>query len=602
MPTFLDFETTSEVDIKTAGAAPYVRDASTDVICMSYAVDDGPVMTWRPGQDLPELPTPFVAHNAAFDRGIWQEVMVPKYGAKPVDSWKCSSSRAASAGLPRSLELACAAVGLEGKDLSGSRVMLKYAKDPSLEIPAEDLKTIVIYCERDVEATRELWEQLPSMGASEVAASDLDWRINENGIPVDVESCRNAVAAVLRMKDNANLEVARITGGAATTINQRAKILTWAESMGYALPDLRAETVRDALTQELPAEVKELLELRQSVGLSSLSKFSALLSRVCQDGRIRGSHLFYGAHTGRWSSRGAQFQNIPRGDSDKPEELISQLNAGAPLTGKELQSIIRGMVKAPEGSTFAVVDFGQIEARVLAWVAGQADLLEQFENDEDIYLAFAEKLDNGSRQIAKACVLGFGYGMGHHKFQQTLAAQGTQIGLEEAERLKNIYRETNDKIVDFWRRCQGAFKLAVEKPGSYQTITRGMSVFMTSGRLRIQLPSKRHLYYENPELVDGELGYYTTSSVTRKFERVKTYGGKICENIVQAIARDVLLEAMAELEANGFTIVMHVHDEVVVETAEGNLDRIVNIMESRPSWCPDLPLTADGFESRRFKK
>ena len=636
MTTYLDFETTSECDIKKTGADKYARHPSTDIICMSYSIDGGPIQTWKPGDVLPKVTDPLIAHNAAFDSAIWEHVMRPKYGAGVFNEWQCTSSLAAFFGLPRSLQRALEALGGNGKDLEGSKVMLKYAKDPSLEIPAEAMDIIVNYCERDVEAMIELTSLLPhpNLPIPEQATYELDQEINRRGIPIDVEACRVAVNEVANMKAEANRRIEELSGGAVRTINQRAKFLAWLEGEGVKLPNLRAETVRDALaTGKITGEALEALSLRQEAGLNSLSKFSSLMDRTCDDGRARGSHLYFGAHTGRWSSRGVQFQNVPRGDLQNPEATIKAMMAPghSGLSSRELQGIIRGMVKAEDGKEFAIADFGQIEARVLAWVAGQQDLLDEFESGKDVYVEMAkviydkDDISKEERFFGKSAVLGFGYGMGAPKFRATLEKQGVDITEDFATQCRDAYRLKNTEIRSFWYNLDKYVKGAIETRGDSPEPLRinqekGLMVFVdedtsTDNFLSILIPSGRRLWYFQPDLeqdsykdVNGKkkttenITYWTQSSVTRRFEEVRTYGGKLTENVVQALARDVLVHSMKALDKAGYEIVMTVHDEVVIEGKDLDLQDIERIMATPPAWCADLPLTVDGFKSGRFKK
>jgi DNA polymerase len=599
---------------------------------MSYSIDGGPIQTWKPGEVLPMVTDPLIAHNAAFDSAIWEHVMRPKYGAGVFSEWQCTSSLAAFFGLPRALQRALEALGGDGKDLEGSKVMLKYAKDPSREIPQEDLDTIVKYCERDVEAMIELTTLLPhpKLPVTEQAVYELDQKINRRGIPIDVEACAVATVEVAEMKAAANRRIEELSGGAVRTINQRAKFLEWLKGEGVELPNLRAETVRDVLaTGEVTGKALEALQLRQEAGLNSLSKFTSLMDRTCEDGRARGSHLYFGAHTGRWSSRGVQFQNVPRGDLKDPEATIESMMVPghSGLSSRELQGIIRGMVKAEDGKEFAVADFGQIEARVLAWCARQYDLLDEFRSGKDVYVEMSkaiydkEEISKDERFFGKSAVLGFGYGMGAPKFRTTLEKQGVIIDEAFAVKCRDAYRSKNDRIKAFWYDLDRTVKEAIDTSEKHDLPRELREVWVQNDSfaakvegdfLKILIPSGRCLWYFKPALIEEynaafdkemeQITYLTQSSVTRRFEQTRTYGGKLTENVVQALARDVLVHSMRALDRAGYDIVMTVHDEIVIEGADLDLGDVERIMSTPPSWCADLPLTVDGFKAERFRK
>lgn len=421
------------------------------------------------------------------------------------------------------------------------------------------------------------------------------------------------------------------TDGAVKSGQQNAALQKWVIEKGYDIKDVTAETVSRLLAHDdLTDRVRRVLEIRRDLAKSSIAKYVAMEKRTEADGRIRGSHLYHGASTGRWTGRGVQFQNVPRGDLSEGdvEEAIAAIRArDADLLGclfpsvpVALSSCLRSMVRAPEGKKLIVVDFAQIEARVLCWLAGQTDVLKQFMRGEDVYVGLASRIYNvpqdqvtkDQRFVGKVATLGLGYGMGAPKFRATLDKYGMQVDQEFAQKVVDVYRDANGRVKRFWYRLE---ECAVESMARRQRSVR-------CGRLRflrqrnwmdVILPSGRTLTYISPQLEDvdtpwGEtkpqLTYLSENSMSHKWQRTKTYGGKIAENVTQAIARDFLVGAMQRAEEAGYEVIFHVHDELVVEVDQdfGSIEELEKIITVVPEWGQNCPIAAEGFEAERYRK
>lgn len=635
----VDFETRSALDVSSVGSWRYACDSSTDLICLGWAIGDGPVGVWSPGQELPlELCRAIAggaeveAHNVAFERSVWNEIALRKYRFPAVRSWSCTMARAAALGLPQSLEGLAAALRLPvKKDLEGQRAMLKASRPVALagssdlfgEVPVWDttpalLERVRAYCAQDVEVERSVSRELPQLSAREMAIWRLDQEINDRGICVDVELCRNAIELVELETARLSAELVELTGGAVTGPTDLNGIKRWLRSIGVETTVLDERTVSALLAQELEPRAARVLAIRQIAGRSSVAKYKAMLERADpRDHRIRNNLRYHGAATGRWAGSGAQVQNFPRGDhsGQVAETIAEMLSAGDVedfdlLFGDSISaavSALRPALVAGPGLVFCVWDYAQIEARLLAWFAGCSKLETLFASGADVYKAFAaeafrkpiERVSKDDRFVGKVCVLGLGYGMGAAKLAATFEGYGRPIGLELAKRLVRVYREAYPEIPALWSRLESDAREVV----SGESSSAGGWSMVRERFLSFLLPSDRRLHYLDPKVEDGQLVY--RKALGKSLAKDSTYGGKLAENVIQAIARDVLAEGMLRLERAGFSLVATIHDEIVSEEPEQlgtrYLEKGTALLEQRPEWC-SAPLAVEGFVSRRYKK
>lgn len=550
--------------------------------------------------------------------------------------------------------------GYETFDLTndkGQTYTYFFREDPDL------MKQFQEYNVQDIVAEIEAHKAIPNPHELERPLWILDQQINQRGIPVDLDLCRGAVEVYAESLDAANTEVNIITNGAVETVTQRDRIIKWMiEERGVNWGEtLRDGDITKALkTMDLPKDVRTVLELRQYAGGSAVKKYQATLDAVSEDGRARGQILYYGATTtGRWAGRGIQPHNFKR-KATLPEDFVDVIKTGkldevkalGEICGMTVQDILqgclRGIICAPEGKTLLFSDFAGIESRVLNWICGNEKKLQLFREGQDAYIHTAldvydvvneadianwseekgkwviKKEHKEKRQIGKACELGLGYGMGWQTFKKNAADAGSALDDEFACRVVNKWRSANPQIPQFWWDIQQASWDVVRggKPNK-PIIVNGLRVFLDSrDYLCIQLPSGRCLRYFEPRIRkdkrDFQDGDDPTKSRLKLFYRdggktghganqmrIDTYGGKLTENIVQAIARDLLVNSMLIIAEAGVPIIFHVHDEVVTEVDEHDSKSfgiVHEAMEIIPSWAQGLPLEAETQVSRRFTK
>ncbi len=653
----LDFETYSACDIRKAGAYRYARHASTEVLIACY---------WLPGMDrdldLPNVwlprtqPVPedlraevtnpdslFYAHNAQFERSVWSWALRRMHARLediPVERWRCTAAMAAANGLPRNLEGALNALGGKVKKNEDGKKLIKVfcvprkptKKDPRTRIlpeeaPAE-FKRFIRYCRDDVLGELELHNALPQLNAREQAFFSLDMHMNERGLPIDLPLVEKA-SQILRVleKDIAD-EVTQLTGGIRAT--QRQKMLDLLSDWGFDLENLQAQTVRDMLDErkDLPEDVKRLLLLRVEAGKASTKKLAAMLA--CTDPTdhvVQGGFLFHGAHTGRYAGRLIQPQNFIRG-SLKPHQqdlVFELLELGDPDLFRMLydwpidiiSQCMRGFIKAPAGQRFVVVDYTAIEARILAWVANESRVLKAYFQGADVYKVMASLLfgvpvaevTGEQRRIGKNLVLGCGYGLGGVKFVDYCAAAGVTITEEFAKKAVKLYRDQHPAIVALWKQVEDACAQAIRNPGEVFEAGK-CRMFMREHWLCIRLPSGREIRYARARATPVErwgkpafqISYQT--DLHGRLIRETTYGGKLVENIVQALARDVMREGMFNAEEAGYPVHGTVHDELLTirPHGEGSVKELEALVCTPTKWMKGIPLNAEGFETERYRK
>lgn len=668
----IDFETRSLVDLKRCGVFRYAEDPSTSVLCMGYAFEENDPDIWIPR----ESPFPpdvrfhieqgglIYAHNAQFERTIMRYCLKDHLDQPTLKQWRCTAAMAAALSLPRDLDRAAKAVGLDvQKDERGRRIMLKLCAprqafaDGTIvwwEGPA-DLQALYDYCKQDVIVERELTKKLRPLSEREQKVWRLDQAINERGVAVDRAGVQNAKIITQAATAELNIEISTLTDGYVSAISQAQAIKEWCAGKGVALESIDKIALADALkNQALNPAVRRVLELRQEGAKSSTAKLKAYQDRVSKDGRMRDNLMYYGANTGRWSGRGAQLQNLPRSKIQDIPEAIDMMKFRDPkrlamFYGPPLETVsdcLRGFVVAPPGKKLVAADFSNIEGRVLAWLSGFQAKIDAFANGVKIYERLAarifdipvETVKKGSkeRHLGKEGELGGGYGMGWERFMWQCAKNGLTIEEDLARRTIDTYRAENEPIVHYWSALNSAATRACQFPGNrvYVEGTAGtpreVSFAVSGNILWCLLPSGRFLTYPDPRLQMVEtpwsvkareearaLGapepepdmrlsvtYMTVDSITNQWMRDKTYGGKLAENVTSGTARDIMVDAMFALEAVGYEIVLTVHDEIVSEVDEsfGSVREVEEIMSTVPKWAAGCPIAAEGFEAKRYKK
>jgi DNA polymerase len=661
----VDIETLSEADLKRVGSHVYMQHPSTRLLCLAYAIDDGPVKVWRAAVD-PDFPNDLYAAMAddSYEFHAWNaggfEMLSPILKGVPAERWRCTMIRAMYWGLPGKLEQAAEALrtGWQ-KDMAGHRLMLQMSrprKDGTFwhDVDPDKYDRLCAYCAQDVETERDIANQLPDLPASELEL----WRIDHDmmcaGMPVDT-------VAIDAMRGIADLSVARLDEqmrkaslGNVRTVNSVGALLKYCHDRmaGMALPQHIREKMLPSTSKEdidaflsqlendgsdvkhkaanlyVPKDVPIMLRIRKEAAKSSVAKLQAMANCTMPDATIRGLTQFYGAsRTGRWAGRLVQVQNLPRGIKGvdpkvEIESIIQQGNFYAPPTGtttmEVLSSCLRGCFK-PKSGKFYVGDFSQIEARVVAWLAGQQDILDVFASGQDVYTYTANKLGSKDRQFGKVLVLACGFGMGWSKFKDTAATYGLTLTDDEAQTAVKAWRDASPHIVNFWRCMEKMARSVIEgKPGAiarWGNIKMAMGSRKLAGCLLIGLPSGRHLVYRNVRLVDGDDGfaprivYDGVNQTTRRWEAVTTYGGKLCENIVQAVASDLLRDTLRELKGiRSLVPLVTIHDEVVCIEGPSNLTERQRLsllsaaMSTPPAWAGGLPTGADVKTMERYGK
>lgn len=653
----IDIETYSDIDIGKSGLYKYSQSPNFEILLFAYSIDFGPVqiVDFKQGEMLPyEISQALIdskvikhAYNAAFEMTCLLkpvQYMTVKGFKETLPAWRCTMMHGTYLGYPAGLARLGDALGLseDKKKLSTGKALINYFCKPckptksnggrTRNLPEHDPEKWELfkeYCKQDVVTEMEIYKKLSAYPVPEEVQADwvLDYIINSTGVMVDQQLIKGALAIDAEEKSKLISRAVEITGLANP--NSRQQLLDWInENTDTPLPDLTKATVAAADPDD--PKLKELLTIRKKLAKSSISKYTAMESAVCSDDRIRGLLQFYGARTGRWAGRLVQVQNLPRNyieNLDLARTLVKRQNGqGLALlfgdTADTLSQLIRTAFIPPKGKTLVVADFSAIEARVIAWLADEQWRQKVFADGGDIYCASASSMFgvpvekhgvNGHlRQKGKVAELALGYQGGANAL---IAMGALEQGLTEDE-LPDIvqrWRTASPNIVKFWCACEAA-ALSVMENARPVTINQGITFareMSSSGLdfLTIRLPSGRKIFYPGPYVKVNQLGknaLHFRTQVGNKWASTSTYGGKLVENITQAVARDCLAVALRNLyKLGGFNILMHIHDEIVSEVPEewkNALDVAIVAMCRPISWAPGLLLNAAGFTGNYYMK
>jgi len=633
--TSVDFETYSEAPLMKVGAWAYSVHPSTEVLFMAYADgDDHPLLTNDPKEmrrvllERAKKGNVFSAWNSFFEFCICVNVL--GLDPFPFSQWQDTAAQSAALALPRALGACGKALGMpqdKQKDEHGKKLIQKLCK-PVRGKRNKDFKLMQElgeYCVQDVIAERAIANKLRPLSPSEKAIWELDQAINFRGVGIDLERVEDAIAIRDIEKEKLFDSVAKITGGELSNVNSPKAVQAYALEKGYELKNFQKGYLSEVLEDKtLPEKVKQVVEVRLQTGKTSIAKYDSLVKITDKkDSRTRGLLRYHGASTGRWSGNLFQPQNLPRPTLKDPEGAVElfehrdpellDLVYGQPM--EVLSSCVRSMITAAPGKRLFVCDFSQIEARVLPWLAGQNDILEVFKNDGKVYEHAAakvykkdpSKISSDQRQIGKVVTLACGYQGATGAFQSMAAIYGVEVPDTKAKRIVDDWRKANPKIVSFWYDIDRAAQGAVKNPGVLYRC-RSIRFKVVNGFLFCRLPSGRLLAYYKPSIEEGKFGpqinFYGNDSYTKRFKQIETYGGKLVENITQAVARDCMTEGMLRVDEVGYDIILTVHDEIIAEVPEGfgSLEEFQSLMCQLPEWAEGLPLDGDGYEAKRYRK
>lgn len=729
----IDFETRSAEDLRKSGAWKYAEHDTTQIMCLAVKYK-GIEFVWNPAYPsagIPERNADLLAdflryveggglieaHNSQFERAIWHHVGVGKLGWPAVahEQWRCSAALAASYAIPRSLEGAALALGVqEQKDAAGSRVMKKISKprlplkaDLSLvakglwgdesrwkEVPKpktiyllqqtyghlpgvselnmwhekpEELEHLFAYCMDDVRAEHAVSERLGgSLNTMELAVWQLDQLMNQTGIRIDLEMVDTALALADKCKEESDERLSELTDGAVTAATQRDKLIEWinAQPCEGTLENTQKATIEDAVScPELwTEEALEVLTIRLAQAKTSTKKYVSMRAVANADGRARGLLYYHGADTGRWAGRLIQPQNFPRGSVDgNIDDLCETITQGNREeiefyyggTMEALSSALRGAMVAGIGTDLICSDYSAIEARGTFWIANDTAALDVLNEGRDIYIEMAtqifnlkyEQIDKKSymRQVGKQAILGLGYQMGAERYVDTCAGYGIDMPFELAEQIVKTYRTIHHPVRSFWYEVEDAAREAIQrgKGGDPVYFKRLQLAVSEDNFFQIRLPSRRKISYFEPMImpmiskfqnddlrevhekaiqerwgvdramaaglrIDQKITFMGVNSMTRKFTRQETYGGKLTENIVQGLSRDIMAEAMLRVHKTGiYTPLLTVHDEIIAEVNEGagSVEDFERQLAILPSWAQGFPVEAsEGWRGFRYRK
>lgn len=633
---YIDFETKSEVDLLARGVYNYAQDESTEVLCMSYAFDDGEVQTWTPGNPFPmdvlRHNGQIRAHNAAFERLIFWYVLRMKFD---LEQFYCTATQARANCAPGSLEDVgrFASVSMK-KDHRGAHLVRQCCIPP---YNTELIPELIQYCEQDVRAMRAVSKGMRDLSAEELEDYHVNERINDRGVLVDVDLCKAAVKyAQDELVEIENI-VAEVTKDEITSVRspkmrqwvlervgERAKKLMFKDGKYSIDKSVRANLLAMEDPDEVPPDVAEVIQCADDLWASSVAKFNRLAQLAdVEDGRVRGAFVFAGGSaTGRASSYGAQVHNFTRKCAKEPDTVRASMVRGhaiVPKYGRRVTDVLRGMLRPAlipaKGKHFVVADWSAIEARVTPWASMQPqaqDVLDVFRAGRDIYIREAAGIyripedqigpESDERQIGKVAILSLGFAGGVGAFAAMGRNYGINLPESDARRIVDAWRRANPWAVAYWQKLEEAYTRAMRNKG--HEFKAGRVTYLYDGQhLWYSLPSGRILCYPyarlEPEGVTYAKASWKPAADAKEWPRARLWKGLACENITQATANDLLRHAMRQLD----DVVLHVHDEIVLETDNPRAGEILkDVMCSPPEWAKDLPLNAGVKTMTRYGK
>lgn len=654
----IDLETYSSVPIGKAGAQKYIASPDFEILLFAYSLDGSPVVCvdFAQGEMLPQeianaLTSPdYIKHayNAPFEWGC-----LSKYIGRqlPPEQWRCTMFHGLYAGYTAGLEATGRALGLaeDKRKLNTGKALIRYFCVPCAPSKANGMRTrnyphhnperwqlFKEYCCQDVVTEMEIERRLSAIPVPDFVQKEweTDLIINSRGVAVDMEMVEGALELGATVRNSLMAEAMEISG--LNNPNSVKQLAAWLEEeTGEEVAALRKDTVAKMLARDDNSpQVQRMLEIRQELGKTSTKKYDAIEVAVCPDGRVRGLLQFYGANrTGRWAGRLVQVQNLPRTYTE-PLELARELVKGRNLNALKaiygsipdtLSQLIRTAFVAPPGHILIDADFSAIEARVISWLAGEEWRLEVFRTHGKIYEASASQMfgvplelikkgnpEYALRQKGKVAELALGY-QGSTGALINMGALDMGIPEEDLPDIVTRWRDANRRIRDLWYKMDAAAVQIITQGGAVGVnnviVAREFNYEQGTDCMTITLPSGRKLYYIEPQIGQNQWGnpsisYMGMDQTTKKWKRIETYGGKLVENCVQAIARDCLAQAIEHLEAAGLPVIFHIHDEVVIDCPPNaaTLEDVVKIIAKPIPWAPDLPLGADGWVGQFFKK
>lgn len=674
----IDFETRSRCDLKKCGQHMYARHASTEIICIGWKImgektahvipmeavySDDPVFLRQILKFVEAVNRAdyLVAHNVGFEYAIWHHCLLTRTNLGkmlpeiPHNKWICTLAMSSVLALPRGLDAAGQAIGLDHKkDIEGRKLLLKMCKPtpPKDNIGAwiewresqPELERLYEYCKQDLWTEEALYNFLikyqPFTKKEYQAWVDTE-KINNRGFKIDIELVDAVLEKINRFEVAAHERLRYHTSGLVNTPKQVKALREFLSGEGIELPDLQKKTVDDKLNEiesnnlEVSEDALTVLKIRQALGKSSTSKYIAFKNRMDDDHRVRNNLVYHGASTGRDSGQGVQPQNFPRGTVKIGERAVYSLIKDS-IDEIELcygplmdvcSSALRSVIIPTTGYTLFCADFASIEARMLLWLAGDAAGLEEYERGLDTYITMAgtiykedwRKIEEEykregfslKRHLGKFAILGLGYQMGAQKFIDTCKSQGIHVEDALAIRAHAAFREKYPLIPKLWKNYERAAILAVES--KKKILINRVTWYLDRDFLFAELPSGRRLAYFRPEirieetpfgLPGKKLYIYTTDSMTKKWAQRAVYGGLLAENITQAVSRDCMIEATTRCEDAGYSCLIRVHDENLTEIKDGvgGIEEFKKLMSIRPQWGQDIPLKVSAWSGKRYRK
>ena len=632
---YLDFETRSHCDLKRHGVYNYAQDATTDVLCMSYAFDDEDVVTWLPTQPFPKRVRNhkglIYAHNAAFERLIFWYVLQINF---ELEQFYCTATQARANCAPGSLDDVGRFAGASmKKDYRGAQLIRALCVPPFKDDPALMLE-MVQYCEQDVRAMRAVSQSLRPLSDEELEDYHVNEKINDRGVLVDVHLASAAISyAAIELADIQSI-VRTVTNGAITSVRS-PKMREWVKER-LSTEHLKLMEIEDGkysidkrvranllATSDLPPDVEQVIQCADDLWASSVAKFSRLKDLAdVEDSRVRGAFVFAGGSaTGRASSYGAQVHNFTRKCAKDPESVRESMVLGRPIVpqfGKRVTDVLKGMLRPAiipaKGKSLVVADWSQIEARMTPWLSGRGDdVLDVFRSGRDIYIREAaamykipeDQVTPDQRQIGKVAILACGFGGGIGAFSAMGRAYGLSMTESDAQRTVDAWRRANQWAVRYWQELETGYMIAMRNKN--KEIVAGRVTYLFDGQhLWYALPSGRILCYPFAKLEEDGISYakaaWKPAVDAREWPRARLWRGLACENVTQAAANDVLRFALRAVEPLG--VILHVHDEIVIETdqPEQVTEQLRKAMCTPPPWAQGLPLNAEISTMARYGK